>query len=59
MTDFLVLVVLIVIIGSFIAKFVELFEASSDLLKWLAIPLLVAGAIWLLSKLIPWLMGTL
>lgn len=58
MTDFLVLLVLVIIIGAFIAKFGELFVALLGLLKWLAIPLLIVGVIWALSNLGPWLMGT-
>lgn len=58
MTDFLVLLVLVIIIGAFIAKFGELFVALLGLLKWLAIPLLIVGIIWVLSNLGPWLMGT-
>jgi hypothetical protein len=58
MTDFLVLLVLVIIIGAFIAKFGELFVALLGLLKWLAIPLLIVGIIWTLSNLGPWLMGT-
>lgn len=58
MTNYLILIVLIVIIGAFIAKFGELFVALLGLLKWLAIPLLIAGTIWALSNLGPWLMGT-
>lgn len=58
MTNYLILIVLIVIIGAFIAKFGELFVALLGLLKWLAIPLLIAGIIWALSNLGPWLMGT-
>ena len=58
MTDFLVLLVLVIIIGAFIAKFGELFVALLGLIKWLAIPLLIVGIIWVLSNLGPWLMGT-
>jgi hypothetical protein len=58
MTDILVLLVLVIIIGAFIAKGVELGEALLVLLKWLAIPLLIVGVIWALSNLGPWLMGT-
>lgn len=58
MTNFLVLLVLVIIIGAFIAKFGELFVALLGLLKWLAIPLLIVGIIWVLSNLGPWLMGT-
>lgn len=59
MTNYLILIVLIVIIGAFIAKFGELFVILLELLKWLAIPLLIALAIWLLPKIGPWLMGKL
>ena len=59
MTDFLVLLVLVIIIGAFIAKFGELFVILLELLKWLAIPLLIVLAIWLLPKIGPWLIGKL
>ena len=59
MTDFLVLLVLVIIIGAFIAKYGELFVALLELIKWLAIPLLIVLAIWLLPKVGPWLMGRL
>ena len=59
MTNYLILIVLIVIIGAFIAKFGELFVALLGLIKWLAIPLLIVLAIWLLPKIGPWFMGTL
>lgn len=59
MTNYLILIVLIVIIGAFIAKFGELFVALLELIKWLAIPSLIALAIWLLPKIGPWLMGRL
>ena len=59
MTNYLILIVLIVIIGAFIAKFGELFVDLLELIKWLAIPLLIAGAIWLLPKIGSWFMGTL
>ena len=59
MTNYLILIVLIIIIGTFIAKFGELFVALLELIKWLAIPLLIALAIWLLPKIGPWLMGKL
>lgn len=42
MTNYLILIVLIVIIGAFITKFGELFEALLGLIKWLAIPSLIA-----------------
>ena len=59
MTNYLILIVLIIIIGAFIAKFGELFVILLELLKWLAIPLLIVLAIWLLPKVGPWLMGRL
>ena len=59
MTNYLILIVLIIIIGAFIAKFGELFVILLELLKWLAIPLLIVLAIWLLPKIGLWLMGKL
>ena len=59
MTNYLILIVLIVFIGAFIAKFGELFVDLLGLIKWLAIPSLIALAIWLLPKIGPWLMGRL
>ena len=59
MTNYLILIVLIIIIGAFIAKFGELFVILLELLKWLAIPLLIVLAIWLLPKIGPWLIGML
>ena len=59
MTNYLILIVLIIIIGAFIAKSGELFVALLELIKWLAIPLLIVLAIWLLPKIGPWLMGRL
>lgn len=59
MTNYLILIVLIIIIGAFIAKFGELFVVLLELIKWLAIPLLIVLAIWLLPKIGPWLMGKL
>ena len=60
MTDFLVLLVLVIIIGAFIVKYGELFVALLGLIHWLAIPGLIALAIiWLLPKIGPWLMGRL
>ena len=59
MTNYLILIVLIVIIGAFIAKFGELFVALLGLIKWRAIPLLIVLAIWLLPKIGAWLMGKL
>jgi uncharacterized membrane protein YccF (DUF307 family) len=57
MESFLVLTVLIIIIGAFIVKFGELFVALLGVIKYFAIPLAIAGAIWGLSKLGPWLLG--
>ena len=57
-TEALYLTVLIIIIVRFIVKYTELFFALLELLKYLAIPLLIAGSIWALSNLGPWLMGT-
>ena len=57
MENFLVLVVLIIIIGAFLVKYAELFGALLAVVKWLAVPLLIAGSIWGLSKLGPWLIG--
>ena len=59
MTNYLILIVLIIIIGAFIAKFGELFVILLELLKWLAIPLLIVLTIWLLPKIGPWLIGKL
>ena len=59
MTDFLVLLVLVIIIGAFIVKYGELFVDLLELIKWLAIPLLIVLAIWLLPKIGSWFMGTL
>ena len=59
MTNYLILIVLVIFIGSFIAKGVELGEALLALLKWLAIPSLIAAVIWLLPKVGSWFMGTL
>lgn len=59
MTNYLILLVLVIFIGSFIAKFGELFVDLLELIKWLAIPLLIVLAIWLLPKIGPWLMGKL
>ena len=53
MTNYLILIVLIVFIGAFIAKFGELFVALPGLLKWLAIPLLIALLIYGLSVIWP------
>ena len=53
MTDFLVLLVLVIIIGAFIVKYGELFEALLGLIKWLAIPLLIALLIYGLPVIWP------
>ena len=59
MTNYLILIVLIIIIGAFIAKFGELSVILLELPKWLAILLLIVLAIWLLPKIGPWLIGKL
>ena len=51
MTEFLTLVVLIILIGAFIVKFGKLFLALAKVLSYFAIPLTIAGVIFLLSKL--------
>ena len=53
MTDFLVLLVLIIFIGAFIAKYGELFVDLLGLIKWLAIPGLIALLIYGLSVIWP------
>lgn len=53
MTDFLVLLVLVIIIGAFIVKYGELFVDLLGLIKWLAIPLLIALLIYGLSVIWP------
>ena len=57
MESFLLLTVLIVIIGSFIVRFGELFLALLGLIKYFALPLAIAGIIWVLPKIGHWLMG--
>lgn len=52
MTEFLTLVVLIIFIGGFIVKFGELFIALAKALSYFAVPLTIAGVIFLLSKLL-------
>ena len=52
MTEILTLVVLIIFIGAFIVKFGELFIALADVISYFAIPLSIAGVIFLLSKLL-------
>ena len=49
-TEALYLTILIIIIVRFIVKYTELFFALLELLKYLAIPLLLVGAFYLLSK---------
>ena len=51
MTEFLTLFVLIIFIGGFIVKFGELFVALAKVVSYFAIPLSIAGVIFLLSKL--------
>ena len=53
MTNYLILIVLIVIIGAFIVKYGELFVALLELIKWLAIPGLIALLICGLSVIWP------
>ena len=53
MTDFLVLLVLVIFIGAFIVKYGELFVDLLGLIKWLAIPLLIALLIYGLSVIWP------
>ena len=53
MTNYLILIVLIIIIGAFIMKFGELFEASFELLDYLAIPSSIALLICVLSVIWP------
>ncbi len=57
MENFLVLVVLIIFIGGFIVKFGELFLALLGVIKYFALPLAIAGIIWVLPKIGHWLMG--
>jgi len=47
MTEILTLVVLIIFIGAFIVKFVELFAALANVIFYFAIPLSIAGVIFL------------
>ena len=49
-TEALYLTILIIIIVRFIVKYTELFFALLELLKYLAIPFLLVGAFYLLSK---------
>jgi hypothetical protein len=51
MTELITLVVLIIFIGAFIVKFGELFLALAKVISYFAIPLSIAGVIFLLSKL--------
>lgn len=53
MTDFLVLLVLVIFIGAFIVKYGELFVGLLGLIKWLAIPGLIALLIYGLSVIWP------
>ena len=53
MTNFLVLLVLVIIIGAFIVKYGELFVDLLGLIKWLAIPGLIALLIYGLSVIWP------
>ena len=53
MTDFLVLLVLVIIIGAFIVKYGELFVDLLGLIKWLVIPGLIALLIYGLSVIWP------
>lgn len=57
MTDFLILAVLIVFIGSFIFKSGELFIAIFKLIAYFALPLTIAGVIFLGPKLIHWILN--
>lgn len=57
MTEFLTLVVLIIFIGAFIVKFVELFAALANVIFYFAIPLSIAGVIFLGPKLIHWIIN--
>ena len=53
MTNYLILLVLVIFIGSFIVKYGELFVALLELIKWLAIPLLIVLLIYGLSVIWP------
>ena len=55
MEQFLILVVLLIFIGAFIVKFSELFIAILQVLKYFAIPLIIAGVIYLGPKIIHWI----
>ena len=55
MEQFLILVVLLIFIGAFIVKFNELFIALLQVLKYFAIPLLIAGVIFLGPKIVHWI----
>lgn len=57
MTEILTLVVLIIFIGAFIVKFGELFIALADVISYFAIPLIIAGLIFLGPKLIHWIIN--
>ena len=53
MTNYLILIVLVIIIGAFIVKYGELFVALLGLIKWLAIPGLIALLIYGLPVIWP------
>ena len=53
MTNYLILIALIIFIGAFIVKYGELFVALLELIKWLAIPGLIALLIYGLSVIWP------
>ena len=53
MTNYLILIALIIFIGAFIAKYGELFSALSELLEYFAIPGLIALLIYGLSVIWP------
>ena len=53
MTNYLILIVLVIFIGAFIVKYGELFFALLELLKYLAIPGLIALLIYGLSVIWP------
>ena len=55
MEQFLILVVLLIFIGAFIVKFSELFIAILQVLKYFAIPLIIAGVIFLGPKIVHWI----
>ena len=57
MTEILTLVVLIIFIGAFTVKFGELFAALANVIFYFAIPLSIAGVIFLGPKLIHWIIN--